>query len=74
MLGEHDDGEVLHWSGAVAGNLSVAEAARQMGRELTDADRSRIDTAVRRPAYAIIQGKGALRPELAKLGCNRAGS
>lgn len=30
-----------------------------MGRELTEADRSRIDTAVRRAAYAIIQGKGA---------------
>ena len=29
-----------------------------MGRELTEADRSRIDTAVRRAAYAIIQGKG----------------
>jgi L-lactate dehydrogenase len=59
VLGEHDDSQVLHWSGAVAGNLSVAEAAHQMGRELTDADRSRIDTAVRRAAYAIIQGKGA---------------
>ncbi len=30
-----------------------------MGRELAEADRSRIDTAVRRAAYAIIQGKGA---------------
>ena len=59
MLGEHGDSQVLHWSGAVAGNLTVAEAARQMGRELTEADRSRIDTAVRRAAYAIIQGKGA---------------
>ena len=59
VLGEHGDSEVLHWSGAVAGDLPVAEAARQMGRELTEADRSRIDTAVRRAAYAIIQGKGA---------------
>ena len=50
---------MLHWSGAAAGNLSVAEVARQMGRQLTDADRSRIDTAVRRAADAIIQGKGA---------------
>jgi L-lactate dehydrogenase len=58
-LGEHGDSEVLHWSGAAAGNLSVAEVARQMGRQLTDADRSRIDTAVRGAAYAIIQGKGA---------------
>ena len=36
VLGEHGDSQVLHWSGAVAGNLPVAEAARQMGRELTD--------------------------------------
>ena len=59
VLGEHGDSEVLHWSGAAAGNLPVAEVARQMGRRLTDADRSRIDTAVRRAAYAIIKGKGA---------------
>ena len=43
----------------MAGNLPVAEVAHQMGRELTDADRNRIDTAVRHAAYAIIQGKGA---------------
>jgi L-lactate dehydrogenase len=59
VLGEHGDSEVLHWSGAAAGNLSVMEVARQMGRRLTDADRSRIDTAVRRAADAIIKGKGA---------------
>ncbi len=59
VLGEHGDSEVLYWSGAVAGGLSVTDAARQMERELTEADRSRIDTAVRRAAYAIIQGKGA---------------
>ena len=59
VLGEHGDSEVLHWSGAMAGDLSVAEAARQMGRELAEADRSRIDTAVRHAAYDIIQGKGA---------------
>src|SRR5271165_3080910 len=32
VLGEHGDSEVLHWSSAVAGDLSVADAARQMGR------------------------------------------
>jgi L-lactate dehydrogenase len=47
VLGEHGDSEVLHWSGAVAGDLSVANAAHQMGRELGEADRSRIDAAVR---------------------------
>jgi len=59
VLGEHGDSGVLHWSGAVAGDLPVAEAARQMGRELTEADRSRIDSAVRGAAYEIIKGKGA---------------
>ena len=59
VLGEHGDSEVLHWSGAMVGDLSVADAARQLGRELGEADRRRIDTAVRRAADAIIQGKGA---------------
>ena len=59
VLGEHGDSGVLHWSGAVAGDLPVAEAARQMGHELAEADRSRIDTAVRRAADDIIKGKGA---------------
>ena len=59
VLGEHGDSEVLHWSGAVAGDVPVAEAARQMGRVLGEADRRRIDIAVRRAAYAIIRGKGA---------------
>jgi L-lactate dehydrogenase len=58
-LGEHGDSEVLHWSGAAAGNLPVVEVARQMGRRLAETDRSRIDTAVRRAADAIIKGKGA---------------
>ena len=59
VLGEHGDSGVLHWSGAVAGDLPVAEAARQMGHELTKTDRSRIDTAVGRAADNIIKGKGA---------------
>jgi L-lactate dehydrogenase len=49
VLGEHGDSEVLHWSGAAAGNLPVAEVARQMGRCLSDADRSRIDTGCATP-------------------------
>ncbi len=59
VLGEHGDSGVLHWSGAVAGDLPVAEAARQMGRDLTEADRERIDRSVRFAAYDIIKGKGA---------------
>ena len=37
MLGEHGDSEVLHWSGAAAGNLPVVEVARQMGRRFVEA-------------------------------------
>jgi L-lactate dehydrogenase len=59
VLGEHGDSEVLHWSGATVGGMPVAEAARQMGRELAEADRNHIDAAVRGAAYSIIQGKGA---------------
>ncbi len=51
VLGEHGDSEVLHWSGAMVGVMSAADAARQMGRELAEADRSRIDAGVRRAAY-----------------------
>lgn len=59
VLGEHGDSEVLWWSGATAGSLSVAEMAKQQGRPFDDAARARIDDAVRRAAYAIIDGKGA---------------
>jgi len=59
VLGEHGDSEVLHWSGAAAGGLWVADIAHQMNRTLGEDDRKRIDTAVRRAAYTIIQGKGA---------------
>ena len=58
VLGEHGDSEVLHWSDASASGQPVAEIARQMGRALGEADRHRIDTAVRRAADAIIRGKG----------------
>jgi L-lactate dehydrogenase len=59
VLGEHGDSEVLHWSSATAGNLLIADAARQMGRAITPADQARIDADVRGAAYAIIEGKGA---------------
>jgi L-lactate dehydrogenase len=69
VLGEHGDRGVLHWSDAMAGNLPVAEVGRQMRRELTEAVRNRIDTEVRRAAYAIyhsgqrshlVRGRGGL--------------
>ncbi|HYC02008.1 MAG TPA: L-lactate dehydrogenase [Azospirillaceae bacterium] len=59
VLGEHGDSEVLHWSAAVAGGLPVEDAARQLGRPLDGAARTRIDGEVRHAAAAIIRGKGA---------------
>jgi L-lactate dehydrogenase len=59
VLGEHGDSEVLHWSGAIAGDLPVTDIGSQLGRGLAEADRIRIDTAVRRAADIIINGKGA---------------
>lgn len=59
VLGEHGDSEVLHWSGADAGAMPVAEFAEQIGRPLTDAVRAEIDEGVRGAAGRIIKGKGA---------------
>ncbi|UEM21880.1 L-lactate dehydrogenase [Skermanella mucosa] len=59
VLGEHGDSEVLHWSGADAGAMPVAEFAEQVGRPLTGAVRAEIDEGVRGAAGRIIKGKGA---------------
>jgi len=59
VLGEHGDSEVLWWSGATAGSVSVAAMADQLGHPLDQPARDRIDEGVRRAAYHIIAGKGA---------------
>jgi len=59
VLGEHGDSQVLNWSGAQVGGLTLREAAEQLGKEAGPAVRARIDEATRRAAYGIIQGKGA---------------
>ncbi|MEI8234411.1 MAG: L-lactate dehydrogenase [Verrucomicrobiota bacterium] len=59
VLGEHGDSEVLIWSSASVGGLPVQEFAAQMGRPITAGAKARIDDAVRRAAYRIIEGKGA---------------
>ncbi|MGH6895051.1 MAG: L-lactate dehydrogenase [Geminicoccaceae bacterium] len=59
VLGEHGDSEVLCWSLAAVGGIPVDELARQIGRPLDDALKTRIDQGVRRAAYRIIEGKGA---------------
>ncbi|MGE5515739.1 MAG: L-lactate dehydrogenase [Bacteroidota bacterium] len=59
VLGEHGDSEVLCWSSASVGAITVEDLAKQHGRPLTDADRQVIDQGVRGAAYKIIAGKGA---------------
>lgn len=59
VLGEHGDSEVLCWSSASVGALTVEALAEQHGRPLTEADRAVIDQGVRGAAYKIIAGKGA---------------
>lgn len=59
VLGEHGDSEVLGWSNARAGSVSLMSFAKQIGSPLTDDVRQSIDEGVRNAAYKIINGKGA---------------
>jgi len=59
VIGEHGDSEVLVWSSAQIGGVSLEEFARQGGRSLGDEEKARIDDGVRRAAYRIIAGKQA---------------
>jgi L-lactate dehydrogenase len=59
VLGEHGDSEVLCWSLADVGSVTIETYARQIGRPLDEAVRARIDEGTRRAAYRIIEGKGA---------------
>jgi L-lactate dehydrogenase len=59
VVGEHGDSEVLTWSIATVGGLPVGDycCRRKPCRECEEHDR--VDEAVRRAAYRIIEGKGA---------------
>jgi L-lactate dehydrogenase len=59
VLGEHGDSEVLVWSSAKVGGVSVPDYAKQMGVGLTEERKLEIDEGVRRAAYRIIENKGA---------------
>lgn len=59
VIGEHGDSEVLTWSLTSIGNVPLDDFVAQHGLVLDDARRAEIDTAVRRAAYHIIEGKGA---------------
>jgi L-lactate dehydrogenase len=58
VLGEHGDSEVLVWSSAKVGGVSIRDYARQMGLSVEEG-KSQIDDGVRRAAYRIIENKGA---------------
>ena len=59
VIGEHGDSEVLTWSLATIGGMSLDSFAQLRQTELSDAIRQEIDQNVRRAAYTIISGKGA---------------
>ncbi len=59
VLGEHGDSEVLSWSSAKIGGVPLMDFAEQVGRDITEDVKDRIDDGVRRAAYRIIEGKGA---------------
>jgi L-lactate dehydrogenase len=59
VIGEHGDSEVLTWSSATIGGMSLDAFARLRGIQLSDLIRSRVEQAIRRAAYTIIGGKGA---------------
>jgi L-lactate dehydrogenase len=59
VVGEHGDSEVLTWSIATVGGLPVDQFCRRRIPCRECEENSRIDDAVRRAAYRIIEGKGA---------------
>lgn len=59
VLGEHGDSEVLLWSSAKVGGISIRDYATQIGLDVTEEMKSQIDDGVRHAAYRIIEGKGA---------------
>lgn len=59
VVGEHGDSEVLTWSAATIGGMTLDAFAKVRNTPITDAIRTTIDEKVRRAAYTIIDGKGA---------------
>ena len=59
VLGEHGDSEVLIWTEARVGGVSVFDFAKQIGKPISDEVKRQIDKSVRFAAYKIIEGKGA---------------
>lgn len=58
VLGEHGDSEVLIWSSAEAGTLTLDEYAESINKPLDNTKKEEINNAVVKSAYKIIDGKG----------------
>ncbi|MEN6617692.1 MAG: L-lactate dehydrogenase [Syntrophorhabdus sp.] len=59
VVGEHGDSEVMAWSLARVGGLTVDEISRILGKKLDDQVKWRISEEVRHAGRDIIAGKGA---------------
>ena len=59
VLGEHGDSAVVSWSTARVGAMDIEEFARDMGKELNDANKKKIAEEVVQIAYKIYNGKKA---------------
>lgn len=59
VLGEHGDSQVLAWSCARAGAVSIVDFGAQVGAPITQEVRADIDDKTRNAAYTIIKGKGS---------------
>jgi len=59
VLGEHGDSEVLIWSTATAGSISIHKLAEEIQKPFTTETKAQIDNCVRNAAYSIIEGKKA---------------
>src|SRR5215510_2107339 len=59
VIGEHGDSEMLTWSLATIGGMSLESFVKLRGIDLSESVRQKIDQQVRGAAYTIISGKGA---------------
>lgn len=59
VIGEHGDSEVLTWSLATVGAMSLEDFCKQRSIIYDEDLRRRVDDGVRNAAYSIIEGKGA---------------
>lgn len=59
VVGEHGDSEVMAWSLARVGGLTMDEICRLLGRELGDGEKQKMGNDVRGAGHQIVSGKGA---------------